>query len=292
MRLDSGVAKIFSDLTRSYAKKLIEDGAVLVNGKTEKASYKLCEGDKLTVNMPKTQNLQVKPEKIPLDIVYEDDYLMVVNKPAGMVVHPAAGNYAGTLVNALLHHCGGSLSAINGVLRPGIVHRLDKDTTGLLIVAKGDRAHLSLSSQLKSRALKRSYLALVHNNITKDSGTINKMIARSPNDRKKMAVVNTGGREAVTHFCVVERFGRYTLVRCSLETGRTHQIRVHMRHMGHPVVGDKVYGVKNEEFNLKGQLLHAETIGFIHPETKEHMEFSAPLPESFVKVLEILRKSG
>lgn len=289
IRLDSGVAEVFCDLTRSYVKKLIEDGAVFVNGKREKASYKLSAGDEVTINLPEPAVTDIKPENIPLNIVYEDDSLLVINKPAGMVVHPAAGNYTNTLVNALLYHCKNNLSTINGVLRPGIVHRLDKDTTGLLVVAKGDASHLSLSEQLKARTLKRRYAALVHNNFTHDSGTVNKMIARSPKDRKKMAVVETGGREAITNYSIAERFGLYTLVNCDLDTGRTHQIRVHMKYIGHPVVGDKAYGVKDEEFNLEGQLLHAERIGFIHPKTQEYMEFYAPIPVNFQKILDVLR---
>lgn len=289
IRLDSGVADTFCGLTRSYVKKLIEEGAVYVNGKREKASYKLCVGDEVTLSLPEPTLTDIIPQNIPLNIVYEDDSLLVINKQAGMVVHPAAGNYTNTLVNALLYHCQDSLSTINGVSRPGIVHRIDKDTTGLLVVAKGDASHLSLSEQLKTRSLKRRYAALVHNNFTHDSGTVNKMIARSQRDRKKMAVVETGGREAITNYSVAERFGLYTLINCDLDTGRTHQIRVHMKYIGHPVVGDKAYGVKDEEFNLEGQLLHAERIGFVHPKSQDYMEFSAPIPDNFQKILDILR---
>ena len=228
-------------------------------------------------------------EEIPLDIIFEDDCLLVINKPRGMVVHPAAGNYAGTLVNALLYHCGDSLSEIGGVLRPGIVHRIDKDTTGLLIVAKGDYAHRHLSEQLKTRSLSRTYFALVHGNIKEDTGTVDKPIDRDVHDRKKMAIAKTGGREAVTHYEVLERFGQYTLVKCKLQTGRTHQIRVHMKSLGHPLVGDKTYGIKKEAFDLEGQLLHAGAIGFIHPKSETEMAFSVPLPEDFERVLQILR---
>ncbi|MBE7062457.1 MAG: RluA family pseudouridine synthase, partial [Ruminococcaceae bacterium] len=246
-------------------------------------------GDEVAVSVPAPTAPKAIAQDIPLNVVYEDGSVLVINKPAGMVVHPAAGNYEDTLVNALLHHCGDSLSAIGGVLRPGIVHRIDKDTTGLLIVAKGDRAHQHLSEQLKTRTLSRKYYALVHGNVKEDAGTINVPLGRDPKDRKKMAVVKTGGREAVTHFEVIERFGQYTLVRCKLQTGRTHQIRVHMRHIGHPIVGDKTYGIKKEAFQLDGQLLHAGEIGFIHPETEREMTFSVPLPEAFEHILQILR---
>lgn len=290
IRLDSGVANLLSNLTRSYVKKLIDEGAILVNGKASKASYKLIIGDELTVNLPEPVKLYIEPQDIPLNIVYEDDSLLIINKPVDMVVHPAAGNYTGTLVNALLYHCGDKLSTINGVTRPGIVHRLDKDTTGLLLVAKNNDTHTSLSEQLKARTIKRGYVALVHNNIVEDNGTINKMIARAPNDRKKMAVVESGGREAITDYTVMERFGMYTLVNCYLDTGRTHQIRVHMRHIGNPIVGDKSYGVKSEEFKLKAQLLYAEKIGFVHPKTMEYMEFKIPIPADFKRILDVLRK--
>ena len=290
IRADLGVAEYFGDLSRSYVKKLLESGAVSVNGKAAKPNTKLKAGDIVKIELPEPETLEAKPQNIPLDIVYEDDFLLVINKPADMVVHPAAGNYDNTLVNALLHHCGENLSTINGVIRPGIVHRLDKDTTGLLVVAKGDKAHLSLSEQLKTRELKRHYFALVHNNIKEDEGTIEKRLNRSTADRKKIAVVKEGGREAVTHYKVLERFQKYTYVNCVLDTGRTHQIRVHMKSIGHPVVGDKTYGVKNEEFNLTGQLLHAGKIGFIHPGSGEYMEFCTPLPEGFEKILSVLRQ--
>ncbi len=289
-RIDKGVAEFFGDLTRSYVKKLTDEGNILINGKKAKASSKLLCGDRVEINLPDPEPVGAEAQDIPLDIVYEDDSLLVINKPRGMVVHPAAGNYDGTLVNALLAHCGSSLSTINGVIRPGIVHRLDKDTTGLLVAAKGDAAHLALSEQLKTRTLKRRYFALVHSNIKEDGGTVDKNLKRSPSDRKKIAVCTAGeGRSAVTHYSVLERFGRYTYINCDLDTGRTHQIRVHMRWLGHPIVGDKTYGVKNEEFNLVGQLLHAGKIGFIHPKSREYMEFTVPLPEDFEKVLTVLR---
>ncbi len=292
-RIDKGVAEFFGDLTRSYVKKLTDEGNILINGKKAKASSKLLCGDRVEINLPDPEPVGAEAQDIPLDIVYEDDSLLVINKPRGMVVHPAAGNYDGTLVNALLAHCGSSLSTINGVIRPGIVHRLDKDTTGLLVAAKGDAAHLALSEQLKTRTLKRRYFALVHSNIKEDGGTVDKNLKRSPSDRKKIAVCTAGeGRNAVTHYSVLERFGRYTYINCDLDTGRTHQIRVHMRWLGHPIVGDKTYGVKNEEFNLVGQLLHAGKIGFIHPKSREYMEFTVPLPEDFEKVLTVLRNKS
>ncbi len=290
-RIDKVIPSYFPELTRSYVKTLIDDGCVLVNGKTVKANHKTTEGNEVEINLPATQTLDVLPENIPLSIVYEDDCLLVINKPADMVVHPADGNFTGTLVNALLYYCGDTLSGINGVKRPGIVHRLDKDTTGLLVVAKNDSAHKNLSEQLKTRTLKRHYYTIVHGNIKEDSGTVKTFIARNPADRKKMAVSHdSSDREAITDFEVCERFKKYTLVKCSLQTGRTHQIRVHMKHIGHPVLGDKTYGIKKEEFNLEGQLLHAGEIGFIHPESEEYMEFSAPLPVEFEKILNNLRK--
>ncbi len=287
-RIDKFISDSAEEISRSYAAKLCTDGLVTVNGKALGKNYKIKGGEEISADIPEPEELSLVPENIPLDIVYEDDDVIVINKPQGMVVHPAAGNESGTLVNALLYHCGESLSAINGVIRPGIVHRIDKDTSGLLVAAKNNEAHLKLSEQLKERKALRKYNALVNGNIKEDFGTVNKPIGRSPSDRKKMAVVQ-GGREAVTHYSVLERFGRYTLIECVLETGRTHQIRVHMASLGHSIVGDKVYGVKKERFNLNGQLLHARTIGFVHPKTGEMMEFSAPLPDYFEAVLEKLR---
>lgn len=287
-RLDKFIADN-SDISRSYAAKLCEDGLVILGGKPLAKKYKITGGEEIEIDVPKPEELSIEPEDIPLDIVYEDSDVIVVNKPQGLCVHPAPGNESGTLVNGLVYHCGGELSAINGVIRPGIVHRIDKDTSGLLIVAKNNEAHLKLSEQLKERKTMRKYVALVNGNIKEEGGTINKPIARNPVDRKKMAVVQ-GGREAITHFNVLERFGQYTLVECILETGRTHQIRVHMASIGHSIVGDPLYGIKKEKFNLQGQLLHAKTIGFVHPTTGEMMEFSSEIPEYFQKVLEKLRK--
>lgn len=288
-RLDTFISECCEDISRSYAKKLTEAERVKVNGKAVKGNYKLKPNDTVEISLPPPAPIEAEPENIPLDIVYEDDWLMVVNKPRGMVVHPAAGNETGTLVNAALYHAKGSLSGINGSMRPGIVHRIDKDTTGLLVIAKNDEAHKSLTSQLADRSLSRIYKALVNGNVLDDGGTVNAPIARSDKDRKKMAVTE-GGRKAVTDYTVTERFGEYTLVQCKLRTGRTHQIRVHMKHIGHSLVGDKAYGIKNERFALEGQLLHAEKISFIHPATGERAEFSCPLPEDFEHVLEILRK--
>ncbi len=287
-RLDKFIADN-SGISRSYAAKLCEDGFVKCGEKTLAKKYKITGGEEITMDIPEPEELSVEPEDIPLDIVYEDSDVIVVNKPRGLCVHPAPGNERGTLVNGLVYHCGGELSAINGVIRPGIVHRIDKDTSGLLIVAKNDKAHLILSEQLKERKAMRKYVALVNGNIKEDSGTVNKPIGRNPSDRKKMAVV-LSGREAVTHFNVLERFGQYTMVECILETGRTHQIRVHMASIGHSIAGDPLYGVKKEKLNLHGQLLHAKTIGFIHPRTGEMMEFTSEIPEDFRNVLDRLRK--
>lgn len=292
-RCDKYIAECVEGVSRSYIKRLFEDGKILVNNAPKSASYKLKAGDVISLSLPEAEEIDAIPEDIALDIVYEDDELLVINKPRGMVVHPAPGNSTGTLVNAVLFHCNGKLSGINGKMRPGIVHRIDKDTTGLLVVAKTNDAHQFLSDQLTDRSLSREYYALVHGNIKEDSGMVDAPIARSENDRKKMTVTYKNSREAVTDFFVEERFGIYTLVRCKLRTGRTHQIRVHMKHIGHPIVGDKTYGVKKEEFNLTGQLLHAGKIGFIHPVTNEKVYYTAPLPEDFEKVLSLLRaRSG
>lgn len=275
-----------SDISRSYAAKLISDGCVTLNGKSINKKTKLSSGDEVVIKMPEPQEIEAKPENIPIDIVYEDDSVIVVNKPQGLVVHPAPGNMTGTLVNGLLYHC--SLSSINGAVRPGIVHRIDKDTSGLLVVAKTNEAHEALSEQLKEQKPLRRYWCIVNGNIKEDSGTIDKPIGRHPTDRKRMAVIECG-RNAVTHFKVLERFGQHTLVECTLQTGRTHQIRVHMASMGHSIVGDPVYGVKKEREKAKGQLLHAKTIGFKHPKTGETMEFSSELPDYFAAVLNKLR---
>lgn len=287
LRCDAYIAEN-SSVTRSFIKKLFDEKLVSVNGKAVKPSYKTNEGDTIEFFLPDPKPIEAEPENIPLDIVYEDEDLLVINKPRGMVVHPAAGNEKGTLVNAVLNHCGSTLSAINGVLRPGIVHRIDKDTTGLLVVAKNNEAHLKLSAQLSDRTLSRTYYALVHGNIKEDSGSINASLARSAADRKKIAVVSEG-REAITDFLVSERFNKYTLVECHLRTGRTHQIRVHMRYIGHPIFGDKTYGIKKEEFSARGQLLHAGKIGFIHPASGKSMSFSAPLPDDFDNILKKVR---
>ncbi len=291
LRLDRFLSEEMTDYTRSYIQKLIESGCVTCRGEAiVKTNYKTREGDAISVEIPKSREVGIEAENIPLDIVFEDEYMLVVNKPQGMVVHPAAGNYSGTLVNALLAHCSGNLSGINGEKRPGILHRIDKDTSGLLLVAKTDLAHQRLAAQISAHSLTRAYLALVHANIKEDSGTICAPIGRHPTDRKKMTVTYKNSREATTHFKVLERFGRYTYIECVLETGRTHQIRVHMSNNGHPIVGDKTYGVKKEEFSLKGQLLHAYKVGFIHPISGEYMEFTAPLPEYFDRILKNLRK--
>jgi len=287
IRLDKYISEVCPDISRSYAAKLAEEGRILYQNKILDKKYKIKGGETIDIDMPEPETIDCTPEDIPLDIVYEDDDLIVVNKPQGMVVHPAVGNLSGTLVNALMFHCKGSLSEINGCIRPGIVHRIDKDTSGLLVAAKNNNAHIALSEQLKLRKAVRRYYALVNGNIKEDSGTVDKPIARNPSDRKKMAVVY-GGRDAVTHYKVLERFGQYTLVECTLETGRTHQIRVHMASIGHSIVGDKVYGIKKEKFNLNGQLLHAKTIGFEHPRTKEFMEFSSDIPPYFENILKKL----
>lgn len=290
VRLDVFLAESNTELTRSRIQKLISDGNITVNGNPTKANYKLHKGDRIEMVLPPPKDTELKAEEIPLDIVYEDEHMLVVNKPQGMVVHPAAGNLEGTLVNALMAHCGDNLSGINGEIRPGILHRIDKDTSGLLLVAKDDRAHLGLSEQIKAHSLTREYIALVHGKIKEDSGTIDAPIGRDPKDRKKMTITNKNSRDAITHFYVLEKFDKYTLVRCRLETGRTHQIRVHMSKNGHPIVGDPVYGRKKEEFKLNGQLLHARKVGFIHPVSGEYMEFEKDVPDYFEEVLVRLRR--
>ena len=272
------------DITRSNMQKLLDDGRAVKGSKVLKANYKLRAGDEIVVTLPEPQPLDAQPENIPLDIIYEDEDVIVINKARGMVVHPAAGNYSGTLVNALLYHCK-NLSGINGVIRPGIVHRLDKDTSGIMICAKNDAAHLSLSQQIQAKTARRTYLAVVRGNIKTDSGTIETLIARDKNDRKKMAVVKENGREAITDYEVVERFGKYTLVRCKLRTGRTHQIRVHMEYLGYPLVGDPKYSPMKTPFAIKGQALHSQTLEFTHPSTGERLQFEAPLPEDMHKII-------
>lgn len=286
-RADVGLA-ILLEVTRSNMQKLLEEGRAVKGSKVLKSNYKLKAGDEIVVTLPEPQPLDVQPENIPLDIIYEDEDVVVVNKPRGMVVHPAAGNYSGTLVNALLYHCK-NLSGINGVIRPGIVHRLDKDTSGIMICAKNDAAHVSLSQQIQAKTAQRTYLAVVRGNIKTDSGTIETLIARDKNDRKKMAVVNEDGREAVTDYEVLERYGKFTVVRCRLRTGRTHQIRVHMEHLGYPLVGDPKYSPMKTCFGIQGQALHSHTLEFTHPRTGERMCFEAPFPEDFNKVITRLR---
>ena len=262
---------------------------ILVANTPGKVSYKVKAGDTVTVRIPELKEPEILPEEIPLSVVYEDEDMLVVNKPQGMVVHPAVGNYTGTLVNALLAHCGDSLSGINGEKRPGILHRIDKDTSGLLLVAKNDMAHQYLAGQIKAHSLTRAYKALVHGGFKNDTGEVNLPIGRHPVDRKKMAVTYRNSREAVTRYRVLEAFGAYSFIECVLKTGRTHQIRVHMSHLGHPIVGDPVYGVRKENFQTNGQLLHAYKVGFIHPRSGGYMEFESPLPDYYEKILEKLR---
>ena len=271
-------------VSRSNMQKLLEDGRVKRGEKIIKANYKVRAGEMFVVDIPEPEPIEAVPENIPLDIIYEDDDVVVLNKERGMVVHPAPGNYTGTLVNALLYHCS-NLSGINSAIRPGIVHRLDKDTSGIMIVAKNDAAHISLSQQIQSKTAVRTYLAVVRGNIKTDSGTIETQIARDKTDRKKMAVVKDGGRDAITDYEVLERFGKYTLVRCKLRTGRTHQIRVHMEYLGDPLVGDPKYSPMKTPFGIKGQALHSHTLEFTHPRTGERMKFEAPLPEDMHKII-------
>lgn len=281
IRLDKFISVADVSLSRNAAVNLIENSGVTVNDKLVDKKYKLSEGDVVVLQIPDPVPYEAKAENIPLDIVYEDNYLLVVNKPKGMVVHPAAGNYDGTLVNALLYHCGSSLSGINGVLRPGIVHRIDKDTSGLLIVAKNDFAHTHLAKQIKDHSFTREYEAVVFGNLKDDDGVVDAPIGRNPNDRKKMCVTAKNSKNAVTHYSVIRRYKGYTHIRCILETGRTHQIRVHMAYLGHPVAGDIVYGVKNEKVPFIGQCLHARKLGFVHPKTDEYIEFISQLPDYF-----------
>lgn len=276
------------ELTRSNMQKLLDEGRAVKGTKVIKSNYKVKLGDEIIVTLPEPQPLDVQPENIPLDIIYEDEDVVVVNKARGMVVHPAAGNYSGTLVNALLYHCK-NLSGINGVIRPGIVHRLDKDTSGIMICAKNDAAHVSLSEQIQSKTAQRTYLAVVRGNIKTDSGVIETQISRDKDDRKKMAVVKEGGRNAITEYEVVERFGKYTIVKCKLKTGRTHQIRVHMEYLGYPLVGDPKYSPMKTPFSINGQALHSLTLAFDHPRTGERMEFEAKLPEDLHKIVTRLR---
>ncbi len=287
-RLDVFLVRQEPELSRAHIQKIIAAGDVLVDGKVRKANFKLKAGASVSFTMPEAAPIEVKPEDIPLDILYEDGDIIVVNKARGMVVHPAAGVSSGTLVNALLYHCH-DLSGINGEIRPGIVHRLDKDTSGVMVAAKNDRAHLDLAEQISAKSAHRSYLAVVHGNIKEEAGIIKGDIGRHPTDRKRMAIVQDNGKPAVTHFKVLERFGDYTLVECRLETGRTHQIRVHMTSIGHPLVNDPKYGSRKTPFGIKGQALHSRQLTLKHPATGEEMTFEAPLPEDVEKILAALR---
>ncbi len=288
-RLDTFIAEELGGFSRSYVKQLIDDGLVLVNGNLAKASAKIKEGDVVEITLPEIKETEILPQAIPIDIIYEDEAIAVINKPQGMVTHPAPGNYEGTLVNAIMYYIK-DLSGINGELRPGIVHRLDKDTSGLLVVAKNDNAHRKLAEQIEKKIAKRKYIALCYGNIKQKSGVINTNIDRHKQDRKKMAVSKMG-RNAITEYKVLANYGKYTLVEATLQTGRTHQIRVHMKHIGFPVVGDSLYTKAKCEYNLKGQMLHAYNLGFFHPTTNEYMEFFAPLPKYFTQILEKLEIS-
>ena len=289
-RIDSVLSLLLPETSRSFIQKLIEEGGVVLNGEPMTSKkYKGKVGDCVELTLPEPKQLIIEPEDIPLDIVYEDDDVLVVNKPKGMVVHPAVGNYTGTLVNAIMFHCADRLSSINGVVRPGIVHRIDKDTSGLLMIAKNNKAHESLSAQLAEHSITRRYKALVYNNFTEDEGTVDAPIGRDPKNRLRQAVTQQNSKRAVTHWKVAERFGKYTLIEARLETGRTHQIRVHMAYIKHPLVGDPLYGPSKQAIAADGQLLHAEFLGFVHPTTGKYMEFTRPLPEDFQKIVERIR---
>ncbi len=289
-RIDKALNLLMDSLSRSFIAKLIKENQVTVNGKTVKASHSLKTDDEVVFSLPPSIQPDIQPENIPLDILYEDKDVIVINKPKGMVVHPAAGHYSGTLVNALMYHCGNELSGINGVMRPGIVHRIDMDTTGSIIVCKNDKSHNFIAEQLKKHSITRKYHAICYGVIKEDSGTINKPIGRHPADRKKMAVNDKNGKEAITHFRVLQRFQNYTYIECQLETGRTHQIRVHMASIGHPLLGDEVYAPgRKHPFHLAGQTLHAKILGFAHPENQEYIELDAPLPEYFQNLLNKLK---
>lgn len=285
IRIDKYLASLKNNLTRSYIQKLIEDGDIRVNGKACNKKTSVKDGDIIEMEIPEPQELEAIPQDIPIEIVYEDDDVIVVNKKRGMVVHPAPGNPDGTLVNALLFHCKGRLSSINGVIRPGIVHRIDKDTSGLLMIAKNDEAHLHLSEQIKDHSFKRQYIALCKGIIKDDNGRIEKPIGRNEKDRKKMAVTIHNSKEAITDYEVIKRYEKHTLLRCTLHTGRTHQIRVHLSSIGHPIEGDKVYAPNLKHIFDFGQLLHAELLGFVHPKTNEYLEFKADIPDDFKEIL-------
>ncbi len=289
-RIDKCISTLIDSLSRSFIQKLIKEQQVLVNDVPVKGSYRVKDGDEVVFELPEATSPDILPENIPLDILYEDSSVIVVNKPKGMVVHPAAGHYSGTLVNALMFHCGNELSGINGVMRPGIVHRIDMNTTGSIIACKTNEAHLSIAEQLKEHSIRRKYRAICHGVLKEDEGVIDKPIGRHPTERKKMAVNERNGKHAVTHYKVLERFDKYTYIECVLETGRTHQIRVHMASIGHPLLGDDVYSNMKSNFNLQGQTLHAYILGFVHPVSKEYIELVAPLPDYFQKLLNILQK--
>ncbi|MEA4815748.1 MAG: RluA family pseudouridine synthase [Lachnospiraceae bacterium] len=289
-RVDSFISGEIDDISRNSVQRLIDEALVFVNENSVKSNYRLKKGDIIDVTIPDPKEIEILPEDIPLDILYEDAELIVINKPKGMVVHPAPGHYTGTLVNALMFHCKNSLSGINDVLRPGIVHRIDKDTSGVIVAAKTNRAHQSLTLQLAEHSITRCYNAIVFNKVKEDEGTIDKPIGRHPFERKKMAVTERKSKRAVTHYKVLERLGKFTYIEARLETGRTHQIRVHMAYIGHPLLGDTVYGSSKQPFNTDGQVLHARVLGFIHPVTGEYMEFCANLPEYFEKLLKKVSK--
>lgn len=287
-RIDKVLSEIYPDKSRSILQKYIADGDITVNDTIVKSNYRFRDGDKIQIIEPEPVDVEIQPEDIPLDILYEDSDVLIVNKPKGMVVHPAPGHYTGTLVNAIMYHCKDDLSGINGEIRPGIVHRIDMDTTGALIICKNDNAHNNIAEQIKVHSINRIYKGIVLGNVGDDDGTIHTTIGRNPKDRKKMAIDVKNGREAITHYKVLKRFDRYTYMEFKLETGRTHQIRVHMASIGHPLLGDQVYGPSKCQFNLQGQTLHAEVIGFVHPSTGEYVEFKAPLPDYFQHLLDIL----
>ncbi len=290
VRIDKVLSEEFPDISRSFIQKLIKDEKITVNGKTIKSNYKTAASDMINIEIPDAVEPDILPENIPLDIVYEDEDIIVINKPKGMVVHPAPGHYSGTMVNALMYHCKDNLSGINGVLRPGIVHRIDMDTTGIIVACKNDFSHRSLAEQLKDHSITRKYEAIVYNSFKEKTGTVDAPIARNPIDRKKMAIERVNGRNAVTHYTVIKNLKGYAHIECQLETGRTHQIRVHMASIKHPLLGDSVYGPAKCPYNLTGQTLHARTLGFIHPRTGKYVEFTSELPDYFNKLLLLLDK--
>ena len=291
VRIDRYLSDCYPQWSRSYLQKLLKEENIMVEGQKVKANYKLHSGENITISVPPLEDVEIIPENIPLDILYEDEWLLIVNKPKGMVVHPAAGHTSGTLVNAIMYHCQGNLSGINGQIRPGIVHRIDKDTTGALVICKDDTTHRALAEQLKEHSITRKYRAIVLGNLTED-GTVEGPIGRHPIDRKKMAINYKNGKSAVTHYHILENFQKYTYIECQLETGRTHQIRVHMTSIGHPLLGDSVYTKAKWHYKLEGQVLHAMVLGFIHPATGKYLEVEAPLPDYFSQLLENLRKNS